>query len=446
MQQIEETDKIWSQALAEISQKVPEHLFNLWFKPMRLLSIKDSTAVIEIPNRFFKDWLDEFYPTVLSDVFTSILGQPLTLKFKVLVEDAKSDKQTKKIESRKVKLANKGIFLNPKYTFSSFVAGKSNEFAYSASKCVADNPGRAYNPLFIYGDTGLGKTHLMHAIGNYIADKKTNLSICYVSTEDFTSDLRSALLNNKMMEFKETYRNVDVLLIDDIQFIASKTSTQEEFFHTFNTLYEKQKQIVISSDRPPVEIADITDRLRSRFSMGLLAGIEPPDIEMKVAIIYKKAQIEKIDIPEDVAYFIASGIKSNVREIEGCLLKLGMFSCFKNIPIDLDMAKDLLKDIISTEDKIITVDVIQKAVCSVLNVKLADMKTKKRTKEIASARQIAMYLSKKLTNLSLTDIGGHFGGKDHATVIYACRQVEEKIAEDEATARLIESLIKKIKS
>jgi chromosomal replication initiator protein len=306
-------------------------------------------------------------------------------------------------------------------------------------------PGKVYNPLFIYGGVGLGKTHLITAIGNAVIDRSTDMSIIFVSAEQFTNEVVSAIRHEKMGELKDKYRNVDLLLLDDIHFIANKTQTQEEFFHTFNAVYEKQKQIVISSDRPPKEIGAVTDRLRSRFSMGLIADIQPPELETKVAILLRKAALEKIPIPEEVAYYLASKVKSNIRELEGCLIRLGAQASLTGRPVNVDMAKNILQDLIEEDEKPVTTDHIQRVVCEHFALKLSDMKAKKRTKEVALPRQVAMYLSKQLTSLSLNDIGKNFGGKDHATVIYACKQVEDRKAKDEVFSRMIESLLRKIK-
>ncbi|MBZ0155356.1 MAG: chromosomal replication initiator protein DnaA [Alphaproteobacteria bacterium] len=438
-------EELWNQCLAGISEKVGENLFELWFKPMRLLSLKDRVLTLEIPNRFYREWVEDSYPSLIPEAAEKLLGYQVVVKFKTAEqEDAALRKLDTRMENRKNRLASRGIHLNPRYTFDTFVVGPSNQFAHAASKRVGENPGLAYNPLFIYGGVGLGKTHLINSIGNAIADRRPDLTICYVSAEQFTNEVISSLRHEKMADFKDKYRNVDVMLIDDIQFIANKTTTQEEFFHTFNSLYEKQRQIVISSDRAPLEISDITDRLRSRFSMGLIADIQPPEVETKVAIIYRKAELEKLTIPEEVAYFVASRIKSNIRELEGCLIKLGAHASLTGMPIDLNMAKVVLKDLIADEDKPITVETIQKAVCDYFGVKIHDLKARKRTKEIANARQIAMYLSKQHTQLSLSEIGRYFGGKDHATVIYACKQIEEKRKKDENLNKSVESVEKRI--
>lgn len=439
-------EKIWDKSLSKIAEKVGDSTFDLWFKPIKLLQLKDKTIALEIPNRFFRDWIEDNYPTIIADAVESILGYPLTVKYKIAEkEDAALRRMDSRLENRRNKLASRGIYLNPRYTFDTFVVGPSNQFAHAAAMRVGENPGYAYNPLFIYGGVGLGKTHIINAIGNAIVDKNPGMIVYYVTAEQFTNEVISSIRHEKMAELKEKYRNVDVLLIDDIHFISGKTTTQEEFFHTFNSLYEKQRQIVISSDRSPIEIADITDRLRSRFSMGLIADIQSPEVETKVAIIYKKADAEKLAISDEVAYFIATKIKSNIRELEGCLIKLGAHASLTGMPIDINMAKNVLKDLISEDDKPITVETIQKAVCEYFGMKAQELKTKKRTKEVANARQIAMYIAKQHTQLSLSEIGRCFGGKDHATVIYACKQIEDKRNRDENLNKSIENINKKLR-
>jgi chromosomal replication initiator protein len=304
----------------------------------------------------------------------------------------------------------------------------------------------SYNPLFVYGGVGLGKTHLITAIGNIIADKRREFNILFVSSEQFTNEVVAAVRHGKTEELKGKYRNLDLLLIDDIQFIENKNATQEELFHTINTLYERQKQIVLSSDRPPKEIKAITDRLRSRFSMGLIADIQPPELELRMAIIQRKAEIERIKLTESVITFLATKIKTNIRELEGCLIRLGAHTSLTGSPIDVDMARDVLKDIISDDERPITVEQILKVVSEFYGIKCQEMKSKKRTREIALPRQVAMYLAKQCTDSSLNDIGKNFGGKDHATVIYACKQMEEKRATDEDFNRKIQGLINRIKT
>lgn len=447
VQGMTEKEGFWNNALSRICEKLGDSVFELWFKPMKLHHVKDRVAYIDIPNRFFKDWVEDNYPQLICEALEVELGYPVTLKFRVgTKEDGELKKQDSRNESRRSKLANRGIYLNPKYTFDSFVVGPSNQYVHAAAKRICEGPGTIYNPLFIYGGVGLGKTHIINAIGNDIVDRFPGKVIYYVSAEQFTNEVISSLRHEKMGEFKEKYRNADVLLVDDIQFIAGKTATQEEFFHTFNSLYARQSQIVVSSDRAPMDISDITDRLRSRFGMGLIADIQLPEVETKVAILYKKAEAEKLVIPEDVAYFIASRVKSNIRELEGCLINLGAYSSLTGMPIDLALVKNVLKDLLPEGDKPLTLDLILKTVSDYLGIKIYDIKGKKRTKEIANSRQIAMYIAKQLTTMSLSEIGRAFGGKDHATVIYACKMIESKRGTDENLNKMIEQIIRKIKA
>jgi chromosomal replication initiator protein len=441
-------DEIWHKSLSKIEGKVGNSIFDLWFKPIRLSNLKDQTATLEIPNRFFKEWIEDSYPNLLKESIEVVVGYPVALRYKI--EEKQQNNQRKiieKLENRRIRLASKGIYLNPKYTFQNFITGNSNQFAHAAAIAVAESPGKTYNPLFIYGGVGLGKTHLMNAIGNKVLDSRGDFSVLYVSSEQFTNEVVSSLRHDKMADLKEKYRNLDLLLLDDVQFIAKKTATQEEFFYTFNALYEKQKQIVISCDRPPREISEVTDRLRSRFNMGLIADIQPPDIETKLAIIYKKAEMMALKkIPEEVANFLASKIRSNIRELEGCLIRIAAQASLTGEEINLETTKKVLKDIIHDDERPVTVEVVQKIVCDFYNISLADIKAKRRTKDIALPRQVAMYLSKQVTEASLSDIGKHFGGKDHATVIYACKQIEERRTKDETFGRMIDNLLTKIKN
>lgn len=439
-------EEIWDKSLSIIEEKVGSNLFELWFRPIKPLQIKEQQVTLEVPNRFFKEWIEDYYPILVNEVLEKLLGHPVTLKYKISEKEAPDIKRMEaKLENRKTRLASRGIYLNPKYTFENFVSGPSNQFAQAAAKAVSDSPGKVYNPLFIYGGVGLGKTHLISAIGNNVIDSKHDYNVLYVSSEQFTNEVVSAIRHGKTEELKKRYRNVDLLLIDDIQFVENKVQTQEELFYTINTLYEKQRQIVISSDRPPKEIKSVTDRLRSRFSMGLIADIQAPEFETRVAIIHKKAAMERISLKEDVVNFIASKIKTNIRELEGGLIRLGAQAALTGSPIDVSMAKNVLKDFIQDDEKPITVEHILKTVCEYFGLKMQDIKARKRTKEVALPRQIAMYLSKQLTGGSLSDIGKNMGGKDHATVIYACKQVEDKKSKDENFNRMIETLLHKIK-
>ena len=441
-------DDIWNKSLARIEQKVGGSVFELWFKPIRMVQVKEQVVILEIPNRFYKEWIDDTYPNLIKDSLEAVMGFPVTLKYKVEEQqDTSQKKSIEKLEQKRIRLANKGIYLNPKYTFDNFIKGVSNQFAHAAALAVAESPGKVYNPLFIYGGAGLGKTHLMNAIGNRVLENRHDGSILYIPTEQFITEVVSALRHDKMTDLKEKYRNLDLLLLDDIQFIAGKERTQEEFFHTFNSLYEKQKQIVVSCDRSPKEMSDITDRLRSRFTMGLIADIQPPDIETKIAIIYKKAEMMNIrTLPEDVVHFLADKIKSNIRELEGSLIRIAAQASFSGEEITIEKTKNILKDIIHDDDRPMTVETVIKVVCDFYNLKISDIKAKRRTRDIALPRQIAMYLSKQVTESSLSDIGKAFGGKDHATVIYACKQMEERRSKDESFNRIIENLLQKIKS
>jgi chromosomal replication initiator protein len=440
-------EEIWNKALSKIEGKVGSSVFELWFRPIRMANLKDQTVTFDIPNRFFQEWVDDSYPNLVRESLEAVLGYPVTLRYRVEEKSpAPQKKIIEKLEHKRIRLANKGIYLNPKYTFDNFVTGNSNQFAHAASIAVAESPGKTYNPLFIYGGVGLGKTHLMNSIGNKVLEARHDCSVLYVSSEQFTNEVVTALRHDKMADLKEKYRNLDLLLLDDVQFIAGKERTQEEFFHTFNDLYEKQRQIVISCDRPPREISEITDRLRSRFNMGLIADIQPPDVETKLAIIYKKSEMMGIrKIPEDVAVFLASRIKSNIRELEGSLIRIAAQASLTGEEINLETTKEVLKDILQDDERPVSLESVQKAVCEFYNMKLSDIKAKRRTKDIALPRQVAMYISKQLTGASLNDIGKSFGGKDHATVIYACKQIEERLTKDETFSRIIENILQRIK-
>ncbi|RJQ20288.1 MAG: chromosomal replication initiator protein DnaA [Nitrospiraceae bacterium] len=440
-------EEVWTKTIEAIGAKVGSQTFDLWFRPIRLVELQEQQLVLEVPNKFFKEWIEDHFPGVIPETVEKFLKKNISVKFRIF--EKKDDPALKKIETkqenRRAKLANRGIFLNPKFVFDTFVVGASNQFAHAAARAIADAPGKAYNPLFIFGGVGLGKTHLMNAIGNKIVDKQPNTRLMYAPAEQFTNEFVYSMRNDKMDEFKTKYRSLDVLLIDDIQFIAGKSGTQEELFHTFNALYDLHKQIVFSSDRPPRDISPITERLRSRFGMGLIADIQIPDIETKIAILGKKSDMEGIQLPEDVSYFLASRIKSNIRDLEACMIRLGAHSSLTGRTITVEMTKEILRDLIHDEEKALTVDYIQKHVCEYFDKKVQDIKAKKRTRDIAFPRQIAMYLSKALTDCSLSEIGKNFGGKDHSTVIHACKLIEERRKKDEELDRKVDYLIKKIK-
>lgn len=443
------TEDAWVQTLDTIKNKVGSQTYDLWFKPLKMLQFKDQQLILEVPNRFFKEWIEDHYQGLLTESVEGLLKEKVGIEFKIL--EAKTDVTIKKIETkrenRRARLASRGIFLNPKYTFDNFVVGGSNQFARAAAMAVANSPGKEYNPLFIYGGVGLGKTHLMNAIGNLIIDKTYDIKLLYAPAEQFTNEFVYSMRNNRMDEFKSKYRTLDIILIDDIQFIAGKSGTQEELFHTFNALYDLHKQIVFSSDRPPKDISPITERLRSRFGMGLIADVQLPDTETKLAILGKKSEIEGMPpLPPDVAMLLASKIKTNIRDLEACMIRLGAHSSLSGRPITVEMAKEVLKDLIHDEQRALSVESIQKTVCEYFGIKMQDIKARKRTRDIAFPRQVAMFLSKTLTDSSLSDIGKNFGGKDHSTVIHACKQVETRSKNDEDFKRRLDYLMTKIKS
>ena len=437
-----QADSVWTQTLAFIQGKVPKQVFDTWFMPVRLQGIEDSTARVEVPNKFFGEWLGQHYGNLLAEALAAVRGEGEVSVAFVASQKAQGHEgppQAPPIRGPQPRRERRLVNLNPKYTFTSFVVGASNQFAHAASMAVAEAPARAYNPLFIYGGVGLGKTHLMNAIGNHVADR-FDLRIAYVTTEQFTNEVINSIRYDRMIELRKRYRNIDMLLIDDIQFLAGKERTQEEFFHTFNSLYEARKQIVLSSDRFPKEMPDIEERLRSRFECGLIADLQPPDVETRIAILRKKSEDEGIGLPEDVIQFLAVNMKNNIRELEGSLVRLGAYSSLTGQAIALDMAKNVLRDIIGEKKKIIAMDDIEEAVAERFHVKIADMKSRRRSKTLVHPRQIAMYLCRELTDASFPEIGRHFGGKDHTTIIHACKQIAKAKATDGALNSTLESL------
>ena len=437
-----QADSVWTQTLAFIQGKVPKQVFDTWFMPVRLQGIEDSTARVEVPNKFFGEWLGQHYGNLLAEALAAVRGEgEVSVAFVTSqkVQGREAPPQAPPMRGPQPRRERRMVNLNPKYTFTSFVVGASNQFAHAASMAVAEAPARAYNPLFIYGGVGLGKTHLMNAIGNHVAER-FDLRIAYVTTEQFTNEVINSIRYDKMIELRKRYRNIDMLLIDDIQFLAGKERTQEEFFHTFNSLYEARKQIVLSSDRFPKEMPDIEERLRSRFECGLIADLQPPDVETRIAILRKKSEDEGIGLPEDVIQFLAVNMKSNIRELEGSLVRLGAYSSLTGQAITLDMAKNVLRDIIGEKKKIIAMDDIEEAVAERFHVKIADMKSRRRSKTLVHPRQIAMYLCRELTDASFPEIGRHFGGKDHTTIIHACKQIAKAKATDGALNSTLESL------
>lgn len=441
--------ELWKKTLNIIKNELTEVSFNTWIKSITPMEVTDSVLKLGVPNNFTKDILQGRYNDLIINSLKVISSKTYDLEFIVITEDTKEMQKPKSKEIAKNNiLASDTITssLNPKYTFKSFVIGNSNRFAHAASLAVAESPAKAYNPLFIYGGVGLGKTHLMHAIGHYILANNPNSKVVYVTSEKFTNELINSIKDDKNEEFRNKYRNVDVLLIDDIQFIAGKERTQEEFFHTFNTLHEANKQIILSSDRPPKEIPTLEDRLRSRFEWGLIADIAAPDFETRIAILKKKADNEKLNIDNDVMVYIASKIKSNIRELEGALIRIVAYSSLTGREITVDLANEALKDIISSkQSKQITISLIQDIISKYYNLSIDELKSSRRTRNIAYPRQIAMYLSRKLTDMSLPKIGEEFGGRDHTTVIHACEKISKNIKKDQSLDNIIAELTKKIK-
>ncbi|GAA0116666.1 chromosomal replication initiator protein DnaA [Clostridium senegalense] len=440
--------ELWEKTLIILKEELTEVSFNTWIKSIEPISLENIALKLGVPNNFTKDILENRYKDLIINSIKSVSNKTYNVEFFVVSEEALEKESSKKEEVPQRRLMvndEMSAILNPKYTFDSFVIGNSNRFAHAASLAVAESPAKAYNPLFIYGGVGLGKTHLMHAIGHYIQDVNPKSKVVYVSSEKFTNELINSIKDDKNVEFRNKYRNIDVLLIDDIQFIAGKERTQEEFFHTFNALHEANKQIILSSDRPPKEIPTLEDRLRSRFEWGLIADIQPPDFETRIAILKKKADVENLDIPNDVMVYIATQIKSNIRELEGALIRIVAYSSLTNREINVDLAAEALKDIISSKNaRQITIELIQDIVSSYYNLKVEDFKSSRRTRNVAFPRQIAMYLSRKLTDMSLPKIGEEFGGRDHTTVIHAYEKISQALKKDENLQSSVSDLTKKI--
>lgn len=436
--------EMWNKVLADVGEKISQKAFDIWLKPIRLLNLSESQIELEVPNKFFKDWISENYQNLIRDSFFHLTGRQYTVHFlikEVFEEKTQKAKAAERSSApRQVRHTLKEDGLNPNYTFDDYVVGSCNQFAHAAALAVANLPAKNYNPLFIYGGVGLGKTHLINAIGNQILDNDPSANICYTTSEKFTNELINCLRYEKMTDFRNKYRNKDALLLDDVQFLGGKERTQEEFFHTFNSLYESHRQIVITSDKLPKEIPGLEERLRSRISWGLIADIQPPDIETKVAILCKKAELFNISLSNEVGLFLASNLGTNIRELEGALTRLRAYSSLTGSEINTAMAKETLKDILSDRQKMISIDNIQKNVASFYNISVSDLKSSKKLKIYALPRQVAMYLCRTMTHSSFPEIGEKFGGKDHSTVIHAVRQIEKKLNEDRELKNIIDTL------
>ncbi len=440
---------LWDKILEYTKQEIGEQAFENWFTQAKLSSVTETSITIQVPSNFFKDWIYDHYRDILNIAILRTVGKVLPVTFEIkeekLQKPAKSLNQTPAAPPEKTS-QKKPFYLNPKYTFEGFVVGSSNRFAHAATLAIAEAPAKAYNPLFIYGGVGLGKTHLMQAACHYISEMHRNLKLFYTTSESFTNELINGIQTRTTQKFREKYRSVDVLLIDDIHFIAGKESTQEEFFHTFNALYDGHKQIVVSSDRPPKTIPGLEERLVSRFEWGLVTDVQLPDFETRIAILKKKAERNGSKLPDDILFFIAEKIKTNIRELEGALIKLIAYSALENKKVTLELAKEILKDAGSEDSKKITMELIQKKVADYFDIKPSDMKTKRRTRQVAYPRHIAMYLAREMTSLTLPDIGGHFGGRDHSTVIHACSKIEADLKKNQNVKNLLQKLMLDIKS
>ena len=435
----------WDRVLVRIERKLNAHSYNTWFRPTAQLGESARAIQVRVPNEMFAEWLKTNYWPLIRDALSEIERPGVAVEFLPKNGHAEPPQAPTAAAPRATRGGETGgPPLNPRYTFDSFVVSSCNQFAHAAAMAVAEQPTHAYNPLFVYGGVGLGKTHLMQAIGNRLC-RKGQARMMYLSTEQFMNELINAIRFEKTFEFKEKYRSIDLLLIDDIQFLAGKERTQEEFFHTFNALYDAQKQIVITSDSPPREIPTLEERLRSRFEWGLIADIQPPDLETKVAILRKKAEAENARLPDDVALFIATNCKSNIRELEGALIKVIAYSSMSHRPIDLDTATSILREFVTPEGPVVTVDNIQKLVSNYYNLKVHQIKSRTNAQKISFPRQIAMYLAKQLTSSSLQEIGRRFGGKHHSTVLHAIEKITAKRASDPEFARLLQSFTEQLR-
>jgi len=442
-----ELTKKWEEAQTALKTKLGDTIFATWIAPLKLSALDGQNPELEAPDQFFKDWIEKHYWALIQESLKACGLNNLLVKLVVGQDQPILDNQNTSPESQSVKiLSTTCLNLNSRYTFDNFVIGASNRHAHAYSLAVANSPAKTYNPLFIYGGVGLGKTHLIQAICHQIKNNTDSaIKICYISSEKFTNELIDAIVHRSTAAFRQKYRNLDILVIDDIHFIAGKESTQEEFFHTFNALYDAHKQIVFSSDRPPKEITNLQERLVSRFGWGLAIDIQPPDLETRIAILKKKIEREPVHVPDDVIYFIAGIIKTNIRELEGALMRTIAYSLLEEAPVTLQLAKEVLKDLLKEPAKLITVDFIQRCVVEEFGVSLQDLKTKRRNKQVVMPRQIAMYLSRELTELSLPEIGELFGGKDHTTVLHSYKKLKEDLTKDPNLKERIEKLIQTIK-
>ena len=451
--------QLWNKILAVLKDEVNPQIFNSWFGNLVPADLDEAGLLLEAPHSFIKDWVEENYISTLISTAQAITGEQLSVRIQVNEALAPPSDNAQQTPAPTVAApspqpappaptppqVNNHSTLNPKYTFDTFVVGSSNQFAHAATLAVAEQPARSYNPLFIYGGVGLGKTHLMHAIGHLAKERNPDVRLCYLSSEQFMNELINSLRFDRMPQFREKYRNMDILLVDDIQFIAGKERTQEEFFHTFNSLFDSHKQIVVSSDKFPREIPDLEERLRSRFEWGLIADIQAPDLETKIAILEKKADISGITLPQGVALFLAENTGSNIRELEGYLQRVTAFAAFaKTKTISMELVQEALKNLLEQKKRAITVEEIQKNIAAFYSTKVSDMKSKKKNKAFIKPRHTAMFLTRQLTNLSLPEIGRHFGGRDHSTVLHAIQKIDNMAKSNQDFQDTLDRLIKEL--
>lgn len=449
-------ESLWEDVLSVLKPEMNDESFDLWLRPIKALSLDGQRLVLQVPNAFFADWLRDHYQSRIEAIARERSGEQISLSFSVLrpVEELLKVPSAMPAPAVPVLLAPPApatppidSHLNPRYTFDSFVVGHSNRFAQAASQAVAKDPGKSYNPLFLYGRVGLGKTHLMHGIGNHLLKANPRARVLYTSSEKFINEFIDSLRFDKMNQFRQKYRQLDCLLIDDIQFLVNKESSQEEFFYTFNTLYDSRKQIVISSDRPPKEIPTLQERLITRFEWGVVADIQAPELETRIAILREKAEQEKLFVPDDVILFLASHVRTNIRELEGSLIRVVAHASLTGVPLTVDSAREVLRDLVAREEASapVSVDKVQEMVARHYHMDLSDMKSKRRTDAIAFPRQIAMYLARTLTEMSTPQIGDAFGGKDHTTVMHACQKVKNRLESDPFFAALVNKIIQDIR-
>ncbi len=441
-------DKIWTQTTDQIRTLLNTETYNLWFSSVQPVSLNQSSITLEVPNEFSEVWLKDNYLELLQEALATASGRKLNIKFKVAEGNGAAPAPAKPARGKKaaVKKVNDGdLVFNPRNTFDTFVVGNNNSFAHAAAMAVAQQPGKAYNPLFLYGGTGLGKTHLLHAVGQHVSGAKKGAKVSYVSSEKFTNEYIAAIQENQLVKFRKKYRQADVLLIDDIQFLAGKERIQEEFFHTFNALHEAHKQIVLTCDRPASEIQNLEHRLVSRFEWGLVTDLQPPDVETRLAILRNKVKTMGVEIPEDVLTFLANRIRTNIRRLEGALIRVASYAHLTGKELTNDVVENLLREILQEEGRhTITIEVIQKKVAEKFDLRMADMTSKRRPENIAFPRQIAMFLSRQLTEHSLSAIGEAFGGRDHGTVLHACRLVKDRMEIDANVRQTVHYLEKQL--